>query len=166
MRWSVHIIFLVTALSCAVSSGCMTTRDYAAVYRRATKPTAGLEQAGQCCKRAQRAAQIHQRLGLPQQQAMLQLRCNLLRQQLCAAAVRARHHTTWVLGFPLAWPVHAITLYSWPTMQALTAANVSKAAQQLEQAYQNSDEHFLTVCKQQLQTRWGKIFAQQQPACT
>ena len=166
MHRSIYISFLVTVLFCATSSGCMTTRDYASVYRKIQKPIAGLEHPRQFCKHAQLASLIHQRLELPQQQITLHLRCNLLRQQLFAASVRARRHTIWVLGFPLAWPVHAITLYSWPAIQTTTAVHIRKAAKQLEQAYQDNDQHFLTVCKQHLQTRWGKIFASQQLPCS
>ena len=143
----------------------MTTRGYASVYRNAKKPIAGLEHAGQFCKRTQLASVIQQRLGLSQQQITVYLRCNLLRQQLFAAAVRARRHTTWVLGFPLAWPIHAMTLYTWPTLQTISATTIRTAARQLEQAYQDTDQRFLTVCQQHLQTQWGKTFATQPSPC-
>ncbi|MEM7402840.1 MAG: hypothetical protein AAF310_02300 [Myxococcota bacterium] len=160
MRW------LAVLLLCATSSGCVTTKGYASVYRKAKKPPFGLESRGEFCKQMQLAAVAQQRLGLSQQHTMLHRRCNMLRQQLFAAAVRARRHVTWVWGLPLAWPVHAVTLYSWPAVQTATAATVFQAAKQLEQAYQNNDEQFLAVCTQQLQTQWGKLFAAQQASCT
>lgn len=166
MRHFTTIGLFALALVWATSSGCMTTRDYASVYRKAKKPTTGLENPGQFCKQLQSASVMHQRLGLSQQQITSYVRCNLLRQQLFAAAVRARRHTTWVLAFPLSWPIHAITLYSWPTIQAMTASKIGKAAKQLEQAYQDSDQRFLAICKQQLQTHWGQTFVSQRIPCS
>lgn len=90
--------------------------------------------------------------------------CVLLRNQLFVASLNASHHMAFLWGFPLLWPVHVVSFLSVPLVEQGRARAVWDAAMQLEQAYQTSDDAFLSQCRLLRDTELGQIFIREQPA--
>lgn len=139
------------------SGGCLSKNHYASLYRRQLKPPVGLDSAKDFRDVSAAAYKVHRRVNILSPDEFVEhARCAWLRQQLFGAAVAARKHVAWVWAFPLSWPLHVATLWSWPGVELATASQVRAAASRLERAYQTSDEAFLAVCRREIKTKLGR----------
>ncbi|MEM7495789.1 MAG: hypothetical protein AAF471_06635 [Myxococcota bacterium] len=145
-------------LAILFSGGCLSQRHYASLYQRKAEAPIGLDAAGDFRRVSVAAHEAHRRVNvLSRDEFVEHTRCIWLRQRLFAAAVAARRHVGWVWAFPLSWPLHVVTLWSWPGVELATASRVRAAAARVERAYQTSDEAFLAACRREMGTKLGRV---------
>lgn len=160
MRKAVFTLGCCCVFVVLMGSGCLSQRHYASLYQRKTKAPVGLDAAGDFRRVSATAYQVHRRVNLLARDEFVEhTRCIWLRQGLFAAAAAARRHVGWVWAFPLSWPLHAVTLWSWPGVELATASRVRAAAARVERAYQISDEAFLAACRREMETKLGQMMA-------
>lgn len=134
-------------------SSCVTLPDYARQYFTQKKLPAGVTSLQHVDFDAD-----------GQKDKVLVRQCVLLRNQLFTASLNASHHMAFLWGFPLLWPIHVASFLTVPIVEQGRANAVIEAAMRLEQAYQTSDEAFLSQCRLLRDSELGQIFIREQPA--